>query len=994
MKECGTPNVPAFSALRAKQTQLTKELGVWTSHHMSAMGHRFSANAPAETFRLDFANPFVRPHMEFYPEVSSCVSEFWQAGKLLNEDVLDRLQPMWADWTRAKHRHYYVKELARLENNQLVIPLMWYRKDGAIWADAYNVTQEGGVRVRSAMDSSTIVTIRATDLRHNVLDLQAQGLNIQFTQDSPDALKEMPHPLRKIAKGRAMFSVNMMVWSDDVSGNRSKQYNPHTNVYLANLSLPHRKLQQEYFVRFCSTSPHASSSEQMNAVVENIGENNWHETYDCELNEEVMFRIIPRLLPADNPQQSETCSHIGLKGNFFCRRCGVGGKNEVKESNEGYHALFSPGTPRTPQETVAAIEEQLRAACLGVQETVNTLQAQTGVKDKIAQHWISILVPKARELQAQRIRNTHTCDARLRNDHIPAEVKQTIRHELTESIQCELFAWLIQQPPASFNALPPSSPLRNTLRPGDHYNPLLGQRSLNVHRDTPGEILHTYLLGQDKYVWYGTSSTWTDKKDSLFAVRLQSSSTDGLSIPPIRAQYLVQYKNSLIGKHFKVLQQVGVFHLYGPDLCTPLMYQLWKATGELGAMLWMHTIRDMDEYLEDLEILIANVLDIWAEVDPARIIVKAKLHVLAHTPQDVRMFGPAILYSTEVFECWNAIFRLCSVLSNHHAPSQDIARTLADVERFKHQVSGGWWKNEHGVYVTAGEHVRTFMLQNTSLQRRLGWAEPSSRVKGKLSTLPATYPILTWQQAVRDYFPASVSDSIPGPPNSNSEEMWYPCKHLIAHSEDIAKEDSWVFFRHLPPGEQLGRIKRIVTLHRCLGTDGPCIRNGSLAVIKQYEVAGEPDARLNMPVLTAHKDEPFILVNPQVIEQDILFVFNAQHDCEMGSCKPNAHEFVREERQLTERTTVALKHTDFDRYLMNMHALHNADLIRQSLPRHLWKPVPYLKDRAASHAQFAEKVREVRPAKRAEAVTKAAETRARKQAAAAARAQEQGSRSR
>ncbi|KAI0069604.1 hypothetical protein K474DRAFT_1750865, partial [Panus rudis PR-1116 ss-1] len=511
MKECGTPNVPAFSALRAKQTQLTKELGVWTSHHMSAMGHRFSANAPAETFRLDFANPFVRPHMEFYPEVSSCVSEFWQAGKLLNEDVLDRLQPMWADWTRAKHRHYYVKELARLENNQLVIPLMWYRKDGAIWADAYNVTQEGGVRGTSntssesepcvdllRVDSSTIVTIRATDLRHNVLDLQAQGLNIQFTQDSPDALKEMPHPLRKIAKGRAMFSVNMMVWSDDVSGNRSKQYNPHTNVYLANLSLPHRKLQQEYFVRFCSTSPHASSSEQMNAVVENIGENNWHETYDCELNEEVMFRIIPRLLPADNPQQSETCSHIGLKGNFFCRRCGVGGKNEVKESNEGYHALFSPGTPRTPQETVAAIEEQLRAACLGVQETVNTLQAQTGVKDKIAQHWISILVPKARELQAQRIRNTHTCDARLRNDHIPAEVKQTIRHELTESIQCELFAWLIQQPPASFNALPPSSPLRNTLRPGDHYNPLLGQRSLNVHRDTPGEILHTYLLGQDK----------------------------------------------------------------------------------------------------------------------------------------------------------------------------------------------------------------------------------------------------------------------------------------------------------------------------------------------------------------------------------------------------------------------------------------------------------------------------------------------------------------
>jgi hypothetical protein len=63
-----------------------------------------------------------------------------------------------------------------------------------------------------------------------------------------------------------MFSVLIVKWSDDVSGNRSKQYNPHTNVYLANASLPHRKLSQEYCVRFASTSPHASSSEQMAAL--------------------------------------------------------------------------------------------------------------------------------------------------------------------------------------------------------------------------------------------------------------------------------------------------------------------------------------------------------------------------------------------------------------------------------------------------------------------------------------------------------------------------------------------------------------------------------------------------------------------------------------------------------------------------------------------------------------------------------------------------------
>lgn len=70
------------------------------------------------------------------------------------------------------------------------------------------------------------------------------------------------------------------------------------------------------------------------------GKDWWHEVYDCEYEEEVLFQIIPRVLPADNPQVSETCSHIDLKGNFFCRCCMVDGTNEYKESNLGYSALF------------------------------------------------------------------------------------------------------------------------------------------------------------------------------------------------------------------------------------------------------------------------------------------------------------------------------------------------------------------------------------------------------------------------------------------------------------------------------------------------------------------------------------------------------------------------------------------------------------------------------------------------------------------------------
>jgi hypothetical protein len=97
----------------------------------------------------------------------------------------------------------------------------------------------------------------------------------------------------------------------------------------------------------------------------------------------------------------------------------------------------------------------------------------------------------------------------------------------------------------------------------------------------------------------------------------------------------------------------------------------------------------------------------------------------------VRRFGPAILYATEIFECWNAIFRLCSIFSNYLAPSRDIAATLADMERFKHVVSGGWWKNAEGIYIRAGSHVKAFLKSNKELQWRLGWSEKSLLKCGK-----------------------------------------------------------------------------------------------------------------------------------------------------------------------------------------------------------------------------------------------------------------------
>ncbi|KIM72050.1 hypothetical protein PILCRDRAFT_82220, partial [Piloderma croceum F 1598] len=361
------------------------------------------------------------------------------------------------------------------------------------------------------------------------------------------------------------------------------------------------------------------------------------------------------VLPADNPQQSEEASHMGGNVNCKSRKSTKGGPHEVTESDTGYHELYM------------------------------TLQTATGIKDKIAQHWIEILLAKAREM------------------------KKASPGRSSEDIARDLEAWFIAQP-------------------GDKINPLLLVEGLDPSQDTPVEILHTILLGIIKYCWHNLHTSWKEVQQNLFVICLQSTDLDSLSVPPIRAAYIMQYRNGLIGKHFKTLMQTMVFHVH--DLVSNEQFTLIKAIGLLGALLWDPEIDDMDGYLHDLEILIGNVLDAFALIDPAKIIDKMKLQVLPNLVDDIRHFRPTIRYSTEIFECFNVIFRLCSMLSNHQAPSRDIANKFASMDQLKHMLSGGYWKVDNE-WVRTGSKVRNILRKDTFIQRHLGWVPTITPVPGE-----------------------------------------------------------------------------------------------------------------------------------------------------------------------------------------------------------------------------------------------------------------------
>ncbi|KAJ7658930.1 hypothetical protein B0H14DRAFT_2659262, partial [Mycena olivaceomarginata] len=129
---------------------------------------------------------------------------------------------------------------------------------------------------------------------------------------------------------------------------------------------------------------------------------NWTTAYDCKLKQEILFQICAHLLPADNPQQAESASTAGSSSTFWYRVDDSGGSASHRETETGYHALFS--------ERIARITKQIKTACFGVESAIEALQTETGVKDKIAAHWIGLLIAKTRNIQQEKVFNHGTQD--------------------------------------------------------------------------------------------------------------------------------------------------------------------------------------------------------------------------------------------------------------------------------------------------------------------------------------------------------------------------------------------------------------------------------------------------------------------------------------------------------------------------------------------------------------------------------------------------------
>ena len=63
-------------------------------------------------------------------------------------------------------------------------------------------------------------------------------------------------------------------------------------------------------------------------------------TWDVKYQEEIMLISYNLFYVGDNPMQAKECSHAGLRSNFFCCTCKVGGMTAAKKMDAGYISIF------------------------------------------------------------------------------------------------------------------------------------------------------------------------------------------------------------------------------------------------------------------------------------------------------------------------------------------------------------------------------------------------------------------------------------------------------------------------------------------------------------------------------------------------------------------------------------------------------------------------------------------------------------------------------
>jgi hypothetical protein len=189
---------------------------------------------------------------------------------------------------------------------------------------------------------------------------------------------------------------------------------------------------------------------------------------------------------------------------------------------------------------------------------------------------------------------------------------------------------------------------------------------------------------------------------------------------------------------------------------------------------------------------------------------------------------------------------------------------------------------------------------------------------------------------------------------------------VTAQSGDQAVFGAWAFALDSKGANIIGRVAELLVGER------------SIATLEQFICTDQLHPEFRWPVLHRPNGAEIIAGQGQsqiVLEtKTIQFVCSVQHDCRMGNCKPGISRKERQEREETNRSTMLIKHSDDDQFVLNMSRLHNFVKLCRLLLQPLTKLTLLHEDRLEFHKEMAAQASSVRKKKRKKTADKRRET--------------------
>ena len=146
--------------------------------------------------------------------------------------------------------------------------------------------------------------------------------------------------IKKLADGRPVVTLPYIVYTDDLSGNKTKKWNKFDACCILLAGLSRKDNANLYNIHFVCCSNKLSILEMSEPIAVEMTqlEDEGIIVYDALLKKDVLLLAKPILFMCDNPRAAEITNSLGSSANKYCRKCQV----SVVNSEITYTIIITP----------------------------------------------------------------------------------------------------------------------------------------------------------------------------------------------------------------------------------------------------------------------------------------------------------------------------------------------------------------------------------------------------------------------------------------------------------------------------------------------------------------------------------------------------------------------------------------------------------------------------------------------------------------------------